>query len=77
MNYRHIMKRLKKEKKQFDSFIRYPDIGIQMLVIIAAGAFGGLRFDQGADNKIPVFLLTLFTPSMPIAIYHAIKDFIR
>lgn len=71
------MKKLKKEKKQFDSFIRYPAIGLQMLIIAAACVFGGLKYDQWLDNKIPVFLPTLSILAMPIAIYHATKDFIR
>ena len=71
------MKKLKKEKKQFDNFISYSSIGIQMLVIIAAGVFGGYKLDKWMDNRIPVFLIVLSTLAMAIAIYHAIKDFTR
>jgi F0F1-type ATP synthase assembly protein I len=71
------MKKLKKEKKQFDNFINYSSIGIQMLVIIAAGVFGGYKLDKWMENRIPVFLIIFSTLAMAVAIYHAIKDFTR
>lgn len=68
---------LKKKKKQFDSFVRYSNIGIQMVVIIAAGVFGGYELDRWMENKFPVFLVILSTIGVAAAIYTAIKDFIK
>ncbi|HZK08476.1 MAG TPA: AtpZ/AtpI family protein [Bacteroidales bacterium] len=70
------MKKLKKEKKQFDNFIKYSGIGMQMLIIIAAGVFGGYKLDKWLDNQFPILLIILSTLAMITAIYHAIKDFI-
>lgn len=71
------MKKLKKNKKQFDNFIRYSNIGIQMLVIIGAGVFGGYKLDRWMENKFPVFLILLSTFALAAAIYTAIKDFLK
>lgn len=71
------MKDFKKKKKQFDSFIKYSNIGIQMLVIIAAGVFGGYKLDKWMENEFPVFLLLLSTIGLAAAIYTAIKDFLK
>lgn len=68
---------LKKKKKQFDNFVRYSNIGIQMLVIIAAGVFGGYELDRWMENKFPVFLVILSTIGVAAAIYTAIKDFLK
>ena len=71
------MKNLKNKKKQFDNFIKYSNIGIQMLVIIFAGVFGGYKLDIWMENKFPIFLLTLSTLAVGTAIYIAIKDFLK
>jgi len=71
------MKDFNKKKKPFDNFIKYSNIGIQMLVIIAAGVFGGYRLDKWMENKFPIFLLLLSTIAMAAAIYTAIKDFLK
>lgn len=65
------------KKKQFDNFIKYSNIGIQMLVIIVAGVFGGYKLDLWMENKFPVFLLVLSTFAVGTAIYVAIKDFLK
>lgn len=71
------MKNLKNKKKQFDNFVKYSNIGIQMLVIIFAGVFGGYKLDTWMENKFPVFLLILSTFAVGTAIYVAIKDFLK
>ena len=71
------MKDFNKKKKPFDNFIKYSNIGIQMLVIITAGVFGGYRLDKWMENKFPVFLLLLSTIAVAAAIYTAIKDFLK
>ncbi len=49
---------------------------MQMLIIIAAGVFGGYKLDKWLDNQFPILLIILSTLAMITAIYHAIKDFI-
>ena len=71
------MKESNKKKKGLDNFIRYSNIGIQMLVIIIAGVFGGYKIDVWMENKFPIFLITLSTLAVAAAIYTAVKDFLK
>ncbi len=71
------MKELDKKKKPLDNFIKYSSIGIQMLVIIVAGVFGGYKLDTWMGNTFPVFLLLFSTLALSTAIYNAIKDFLK
>lgn len=52
-------------------------MAIQMGVVIALGAWGGTKLDAWLKLKIPVFTLVLTLGSVFIAIYLAIKDFIK
>jgi F0F1-type ATP synthase assembly protein I len=71
------MENLNKKKKQLNNYAKYTGLGIQMLVIIGAGVFGGYYLDSWLGNKFPVFLILLSLLSVGIAIYTAIKDFIK
>ncbi len=71
------MKELDQKKKQVNNYAKYTGLGIQMLVIIGAGVFGGYYLDVWLENNFPVFLIVLSLLSVGIAIYHAIKDFIK
>jgi hypothetical protein len=66
-----------KGKKLLDNFIKYSNIGIQMLVIIIAGVFGGYELDIWMGNKFPVFLLLFSTFALATSIYLAVKDFLK
>ena len=65
-----------KKKKQLNNYVKYTSLGIQMLVIIGAGVFGGYYLDTWLENGFPVFLILLSILSVGTAIYYAIKDFI-
>jgi len=71
------MENLNKKKKQLHNYAKYTGIGIQMLVIIGAGVFGGYYLDTWLGNKFPIFLIILSLLAVGIAIYYAIKDFIK
>lgn len=71
------MKDWDKKKKSFDNYVKYSGLGFQMLVVIAAGVFGGYKLDKMAGNKFPVFLLLLSLISVGLSIYIAIKDFFK
>lgn len=71
------MKELNKKKKQLNNYAKYTGLGIQMLVIICAGVFGGYYLDTWLENSFPVFLILLSVLSVGIAIYTAIKDFLK
>jgi len=48
-----------------------------MGVIIAAGAIGGLKLDQKFDLSFPFFTLILTILALVMAIYIAVKDFLK
>lgn len=65
-----------KKKKHLNNYVHYTSLGFQMLIIIAAGTFGGYKLDIWLGLKFPVFLIFLSVVSVGVAIYHAIKDFL-
>jgi hypothetical protein len=48
-----------------------------MLIIILVGVFGGVKLDQLVDLRFPVFTVLLSIISVSLAIYSAVKDFIK
>lgn len=67
---------LKPKKNSGNEFIKYSSIGIQMLVIVGLGTWGGIKLDEITDLS-PLFTILLSLASVGIGIYHAIKDFIK
>ena len=65
------------KKNNVDKFIKYTNIGIQMLAVIVLGAFGGQKLDSVLENENPVFTVILSLLAVFAAIYLAIKDFIK
>ena len=70
-------KLLRKSQKQLNNYARYSSLAIEMAVIIFAGAFGGLELDKRLDLSFPVFTLLLTIIALIMAIYIAIKDFLK
>ncbi len=66
-----------KKKKQINNWGKYTSIASQMIVIIVAGTFGGLKLDQWVNIDFPLFTLILTLSSVILAIYLAIKDFLK
>jgi len=48
-----------------------------MLVIILVGIFGGVQLDKLIKTDFPVFTVILSVVSVSLAIYYAVKDFIK
>ncbi len=71
------MKNQPPKKRPFDNFIRYSGISSQMLVIILVGVYGGIKLDKLVQIDFPVFTVLLSLGSVALAIYYAVKDFIR
>jgi len=73
---KHLMK-LNKPKKELNSYVKYSGLAIQMGLIIAAGMFAGVKLDKLIGWKFPLFTLLLSLGSVVLAIYMAIKDFLK
>jgi hypothetical protein len=65
------------KKNPLKNYAKYSSIAFQMLVIILLGVFGGYKLDQYLELKFPVFTLVLSLASVALAIYYAIKDFLK
>lgn len=64
-------------KSKLTNYAKYTSIGLQMVVIIAGGVFGGFKLDDYLDWKFPLFTVIFSMLAVAIAIYLAIKDFIK
>lgn len=66
-----------RKNNKFKNYVKYSNIGFQMMAIIVLGAFGGMKLDAYLDWGFPLFVLLFSTLAVGIAIYIAIKDFIK
>ncbi len=69
--------KLNKPKKDLNAYVKYSSLAIQMGLIIAAGTFGGWKLDELTEWRFPLFTLILSVGSVALAIYLAVKDFIK
>lgn len=64
-------------KSQLHNYAAYSGIAIQMGIIIFLGIWGGTKLDEFQWVKFPLFTVLFSVISVPLAIYIAIKDFIK
>lgn len=48
-----------KKESPLKFYARYSSLGLQMVIIILAGAFGGRELDKFVQYEFPVFTVTL------------------
>ena len=64
-------------KNRLNNYARYSGLGIQTLVLIFAGMYGGYKLDRSLQIKFPVFTLVLSLLGTALAIWMAVKDFTK
>ena len=69
-------KLLKKEKDQLNSYARYSGLALQMLGIIAAGTYVGVKLDERYPNRSNWFTLGFSLFSVIAAIVYVIRRII-
>jgi len=68
----------KEIKESVNAYAKYSAMGIQMVVIVAAGVIGGVKLDAWLrPGKFPVFTVCLTLFSIFGALYLFLKDFIK
>ncbi len=67
----------KKGSNSLASYAKYSSLAFQMIATMLIGVFGGIELDKWLNLNFPVFTLLLTIISVILAIYLAIKDFIR
>jgi len=66
-----------KAVRNLKEYARYSNLGIQMIVIILLGVFGGIQLDKRLHWEFPVFTVVLSFSAVMLATYIGLKDFIR
>ena len=66
-----------KAARNLKDYARYSNLGIQMIVVILLGVFGGIQLDKRLHMKFPVFTVVLSFIGVVLGIYIGLKDFIR
>jgi len=71
------MKGKKDKKSPLKSYAVYSALGMQMAVIVLAGAFGGRALDNWLQWRFPVFTLVLTILSIALSILYGIREFFK
>lgn len=67
-----------KSKNQLNDYAKYSGMAFQMVAIMLAGVFGGIKLDALVTKiEFPVFTITFTLLAVVLAIYLSIKDFIK
>jgi ATP synthase protein I len=64
----------KSNPSRLNSYARYSGLAFQMIAIILAGVFGGMKLDELVKWDFPVFTLVLILLAVILSMYYAIKD---
>ena len=65
------------DKKKFDSYIRYSDLGFEMAIITGTGTFTGYQIDNWLNCKYPVFTIILLVLSSAGAVFYTIRNLLK
>jgi len=57
------------EKKSQNDFLKYSNLGLQLLLVVGLCAWAGLKLDQYLQLKFPVFLLLFMLGSFASMMY--------
>jgi F0F1-type ATP synthase assembly protein I len=65
-----------KPLKSLNNYARYSGLAFEMIFIILAGVFGGIKLDEVLNTK-PYLTALLSLAGVTLAVFFAIKDFLR
>ncbi len=71
------MKEKKDKKDPLKAYAVYTSLGMQMAVIVLAGAFGGRELDKWIHWHFPVFTVVLTLLSIVLSILYGIREFFK
>lgn len=67
----------KSKKSPLGSYVRYTSIGLQMVIIILAGAFGGRELDKIVKWEFPVFTVGLTILALVLAMIYFMAEIFK
>ena len=76
MESKYPKKQIKEQKGQLNSYARFSGIAIQMIAIIAAGTFIGIKLDEKYPNKNNLYTLGFTLGSVIASIIYVIRRII-
>jgi hypothetical protein len=65
------------KKPAYNSFLKYTNQAIQMILVMVVGSVGGKYADAYLHTRFPIFTLIGVIFSVFAALYLAIKDFLK
>jgi hypothetical protein len=65
------------KKPPYNSFLKYTNQAIQMILVMVVGSLGGKYADAYFHTSFPIFTLLGVFLSVFAALYLAIKDFLK
>jgi len=71
------MKGKKDKKSTLKFYAIYSALGIQMAVIVVAGAFGGREIDKWLQWHFPVFTVVFTLGAIVLSILYGIREFFK
>jgi len=76
MESNHPKKQIKAQKERLNSYARFSGIAIQMIAIIGAGTFIGVKLDENYPNKYNLYTLSFTLGSVIASIIYVIRRII-
>ena len=71
------MKEKKDKKNSLKFYAVYSALGLQMAVIVFAGAFGGRELDKWLQWHFPVFTVALTLAAIVLSILYGIREIFK
>ncbi len=68
---------MKKDDNPIKFYAKYSTLGIQMVVIILVGAFGGKALDEWLNWDFPVFTLVLTLLCVAAAVIYGMRELFK
>tara|TARA_B110000285_G_C14799177_1_gene456606 strand:+ start:117 stop:341 length:225 start_codon:yes stop_codon:yes gene_type:complete len=66
-----------KKKSSGNKFVKFSSLGIQMIVLIGGGAWGGQLLDNKMHNEKPIFTIIFSLLGIFASLYFVIKEAIN
>ncbi|MDB4324392.1 AtpZ/AtpI family protein [Crocinitomicaceae bacterium] len=63
-----------KEKKNGSKFVKFSSLGVQMIVLIGGGAWGGQLLDDKMQNEKPAFTIIFSLLGIFTSLYFVIRE---
>jgi F0F1-type ATP synthase assembly protein I len=73
-------RKLPKPRKLSNSlgdYAKYSNLGFQMVAVLLAGVFGGIKLDKVINTGFPLFTVILSFCAVIFSTYIGIKDFLK